>query len=318
MSNSRRDFIRKSCLLSGAMGIKIPSDSNEKYFINQEGDRLVLLGTQGGPFIRSYKQTPSANLIVYKTVPYIIDTGYGVTFKLKEAGINLSTIRHIFITHHHSDHNLELGPLLYNAWIAGLSETIHVYAPAGLKHILHHYWESNHFDITTRIKDEGRPDIRMLIISHEISEGIIMSDSSVEISALKNIHPPVEHSYAFKFKLGEKIIVFSGDTAYCSPLSSFAAGADYLIHEVMYGPAVEEMVKRRPNAIKLKASILSHHTSAEDAGRIAHEANVKNLVLNHFVPPDDKMVTDQTWISAVRNTFKGNIIVGKDLLQFAL
>nr|WP_309249339.1 MBL fold metallo-hydrolase [Bradyrhizobium brasilense] len=58
--------------------------------------------------------------------------GYGVTFKLVEAGLRLPLLRHIFITHHHSDHNLELGPLLYNAWAAGLRTPIDVYAPTGL------------------------------------------------------------------------------------------------------------------------------------------------------------------------------------------
>ena len=318
MPNSRREFIRKSCLLSGAAGLNISSGLNEEYFINQDGDRLVLLGTQGGPLIRSYKQTPSANLIVHKNVPFVIDTGYGVSFKLKEAGINLSTLKYIFITHHHSDHNLELGPLLYNSWIAGLSDPVHVFAPAGLKSLLHFYWESNRFDIDTRIKDEGRPDIRTLVISHEFSEGELVSNSDFEISALKNIHPPIDDSYAFKFNLGGKIVVFSGDTTYCPALAKFAAGADYLIHEVMYGPAIDEMMKRRSNATKLKASIMSHHTLAEDVGKIAQEANVKNLVLNHFVPPDDKTITDQVWINAVRSTFSGNIIVGKDLLQIAL
>ena len=101
-------------------------------------------------------------------------------------------------------------------------------------------------------------------------------------------------------------------------MSAFATDADYLIHEVMYSSAVDEMAKRRPNATKLIESIKSHHTSAEDVGRIAKAANVKNLVLNHFVPSDNKSLTDQVWIDAVRNTFAGNIIVGKDLLQFAL
>jgi ribonuclease BN (tRNA processing enzyme) len=318
MSNSRREFIRKSYLLSGAAVLNISSGVNDKFFINQDGNRLVLLGTQGGPFIRSYKQTPAANLIVYKNVPFVIDAGYGVTFKLREAGISLPTLKYIFITHHHSDHNLELGPLLYNAWLSGLAEPIHVYAPAGLKSLLHSYWESNQFDIDTRINDEGRPDIRTLVISHEYSEGILMSNSDFEISALKNIHPPVNESYALKFKLGKKIVVFSGDTAYCPALATFAADAEYLIHEVLYGPAIDDMVKRRPNATKLKASIMSHHTLAEDVGKIAKEANVKNLVLNHFVPADDKTLTDEVWINAVRTTFPGNIIVGKDLLQFML
>jgi ribonuclease BN (tRNA processing enzyme) len=318
MSNSRRDFIRKAWWLSGAAGLSASSTLAENYTITQGGDRLVLLGTQGGPFVRLYNQTPSSNLIAYKDKLMVIDTGYGVTFKLREAGVSLPTLRYVFITHHHSDHNLELGPLLYNAWLAGLKQPIDVYAPLGVKAMLHYYWESNRFDIDTRIKDEGRPDIRELVVSHEIAEGVVVSDGEFEVSAIKNIHPPVSESYAFKFKLGEKVVVFSGDTAYCPALVDFASQADYLVHEVMYPSAVEEMVKRRPNAAKLKESILSHHTSAEDVGKIAQQAGVKNLILNHFVPSDDSSLTDDVWINAVRGNFSGKITVGKDLLSLAL
>lgn len=318
MPYNRREFIRQSSLLSGVVVLNNVSPFNEDVDIPSDENRLVLLGTQGGPLVRSYRQTPTANLIVYNNLPFVIDTGYGVSFKLRDAGINLSTLQYIFITHHHSDHNLELGPLLYNAWIAGLAKLVHVYAPSGLKSLLHYYWESNKFDIDTRIRDEERPDIRNLIISHEYTEGEVMTDGDVEISALRNIHPPINESYALKFKLGNKTVVFSGDTAYCPALASFALEADYLVHEVMYPSRIDEMIKRRANAAKLKESILSHHTSAEDVGRIAQSAKVKNLVLNHFVPPDDNTLTDKVWIDAVSTTFKGNIIVGKDLLQLSL
>ena len=161
-------------MISGASGLALPGSLEEGRTINQDGDRLVLLGTQGGPFIRTYKQIPSANLIVYKNIPFIIDTGYGTTFKLKEAGINLSTLKYIFISHLHSDHYLDLGPLLYNAWVAGLAEQVNVYAPAGINSLLYAYWESNRFDIETRIRDEGRPDIRKLVHGHDIAEGVLI------------------------------------------------------------------------------------------------------------------------------------------------
>jgi ribonuclease BN (tRNA processing enzyme) len=318
MQINRREFIRKSVLLTGPAGLSMSSAFSEPNLFNYNGDRLVLLGTQGGPLIRSYKQTPSANLIVYKDVHFVIDTGYGATFRLKEAGINLAALKYIFITHLHSDHYLDLGPLLYNAWIAGLSEQIQIYAPAGVRSLVKAYWKSNQYDINTRIKDEGRPDIRKLAIIQEIKEGVLITNSDFEISAMKNNHPPIDKSYSFKFKLGNKIIAFSGDTAYCPALAVFAAEADYLVHEVMFLQAVDDIAKRRPNATKLIASIKSHHTNAEDVGRIAKAANVKNLVLNHFVPPDDKSLTDQTWLDAVKSTFSGNVIVGKDLSQFEI
>ena len=70
------------------------------------------------------------------------------------------------------------------------------------------------------------------------------------------------------------------------------------------------------NAAALKASILSHHTTAEEAGRVAAEAQVKTLVLSHFVPSDDPEITDEMWTGAVRRGgYKGPIVLGKDLLE---
>ena len=70
--------------------------------------------------------------------------------------------------------------------------------------------------------------------------------------------------------------------------------------QTVEAPAIDRLVSRVPNARSLKESILSHHTSAEDAGRIAKEAGVGLLVLSHLVPPDDPSVTDEMWIEAAR------------------
>jgi ribonuclease BN (tRNA processing enzyme) len=93
------------------------------------------------------------------------------------------------------------------------------------------------------------------------------------------------------------------------------AGADVLVHSVMYPPAIDRLVARVPNAAALKPSILVHQTSAEHAGRIAQDAGVKTLVLSHFVPPDDSDVTDSMWLDAARRHFRGAVIIGKDLLE---
>lgn len=317
MLYTRRDLIRTSAaaICGAVFGCRSVSTQER---VSLGNNRLVLLGTRGGPFISGYSPSPSANVLVYNGVPYVVDTGYGVTFKLIDAGVPLARLRYIFITHHHSDHNLELGPLLYNSWAAGLRTPVDVYAPVGLKTLLTKYWESNAYDLETRIVDEGRPDLRRLVVAHEYTEGLILTNPDVKVSALRNIHPPVTESYALKFDFGAKTVVFSGDTTYFPPLAEFAKGADYLVHEVLYGPALDAMVSRRPNAERLKASIMSHHTLAEDVGRIAANAHVKTLVLNHFVPGDDPSLTPRKWSDAVRTTFRGKIVVGRDLLELPL
>jgi ribonuclease BN (tRNA processing enzyme) len=281
-------------------------------------DRLVLLGSRGGPLVTGLTPTPSANLIVFRGVPYVVDTGYGVTLKLLAAGVPLAALREVFITHHHSDHNLELGPLLTNAWLAGLRTPVAVHGPLGLRELLAGWWAANRFDIETRIADEGRPDPRRLVVAQEFGEGVVMQTADVRVTALRNRHPPVSESYALKFEMAGRTVVFSGDTTYFPPLADFARGADYLVHEAFYGPALDAMVARRPNAARLKESILSHHTRAEDAGRIAAQAQVKTLVLNHFVPGDDPTLTPDVWAAAAATTFKGRIVVGHDLLSLPL
>ena len=191
--------------------------------------------------VRRYRvmhRAPASNLLVYKGIAHVIDAGYGTAFKLIDAGLPITAVRRVFITHHHSDHNIDLGPMLISAWATGLGTSVDVYGPAGLTALINSYWESNRFDIETRIADDGRVDLRKLVTAHEYSQGVVLDTPDVKVTALRNMHPPIIESFALKFEFGGKTVVFSGDTTYFPPLAEFARGADYLILEVMNGPAL--------------------------------------------------------------------------------
>ena len=70
--------------------------------------RLVLLGTAGGPRPRTTRSAPAQAIVVDDTV-YVVDCGNGVARQLVLANLPLRAVRHIFITHHHSDHNADYG-----------------------------------------------------------------------------------------------------------------------------------------------------------------------------------------------------------------
>ena len=74
-------------------------------------------------------------------------------------------------------------------------------------------------------------------------------------------HPPVKPAFAYRFDSSDRSIVISGDTRRSDALVRLAQGADVLVHEALYVPAVDRLVARVPNAATLKKSILSHHTS---------------------------------------------------------
>ena len=86
--------------------------------------KIVFLGTKGGPRVTAGASNP-ANLVMVKDTPFVIDCGMGVSRQLASAGVPIPSLKYIFISHHHSDHNLEYGNLFYNAWAAGLSTPIH-------------------------------------------------------------------------------------------------------------------------------------------------------------------------------------------------
>jgi len=286
---------------------------------NLGANRLVTLGTRGGPAIRTgFVPSPSANLLVFDNVPYVIDTGYGVSGKLVESKFPLPQLRYVFITHHHSDHNAEFGLLTYNAWAMGLNTPVDAYGPAGMKRLAQGFWDAYGFDIDTRIADEGRPDLRQLVSIHEYTEGEVLATEKVKVTALRNLHPPIKESFALKFEFPGKTIVFSGDTAYHPPLAQFAKGADILVHEAMLVPAIEFIVRANPNAGTILQHLQASHTAVADVGRIATEAGVKTLVLSHFVPADAPNITDQQWVDGVRETWKGDLVIAKDAMQILL
>jgi ribonuclease BN (tRNA processing enzyme) len=303
-------FNRRSFLMSA-----VTLASTARLGSSQSRTRLILLGTGGGPRPRK-ASSAAAQVIVTNSVAYVIDCGDGVARQLAFAGVPLTTLRHVFITHQHSDHNADYGNLIWLAWAAGLSSRVDTWGPPPLENMTKLFFEMNKYDIDTRLSNEGRVPLAPLVHVHELRDGGgVMFDNDVKVTAALVDHAPVVPAFAYRFDARDLSIVISGDTAPSQNLVKLAGGADILVHSVMYPRALDRLVARVPNAAALKASILAHQTSAEDAGRVAEEAGVKTLVLSHFVPPDDPEVTDAMWLEAAKKHFRGPVIVGKDLLE---
>ena len=125
-------------------------------------------------------------------------------------------------------------------------------------------------------------------------------------------HETVKPAFAYRFDTPERSIVISGDTRYSDNLVALARGADLLIHEAIYAPAIPQMAGE--NAPTLADHLRRSHTSAEEVGLVAARAGVKKLVLSHLVPGGPQ-VTDAMWLAAVRITFAGEVVIGHDLME---
>jgi ribonuclease BN (tRNA processing enzyme) len=284
---------------------------------------VILLGTKGGPAIRQGGPSPSASLLVKDGVPLVIDCGLGVTRGFVEAGFPLASLVGIVITHHHSDHNLEFGNLIHTAWTAGLSRPVSCFGPPGLARMWRDFQRLNRFDIATRIADEGRPPLDALVTIAEYGPGDVATWNGIRIEAMRNNHPPILDSFALRFSFTDEAgkpqrVVFSGDTTAIPEMVDFAKGADLLVHEAMHVQGMEAVLKRLPNATRLRQHLVASHAPAENVGRIATDARVGCLVLNHLVPADDHGTTESDWIAAVRETYAGPIEIGRDGLRLSL
>ncbi|MFC3580842.1 MBL fold metallo-hydrolase [Sphingomonas hylomeconis] len=286
---------------------------------DSKGAKLVLLGTKGGPRVGGTRSNP-ANALIVDGQAYVIDTGMGVTAQIVKAGIDLGSIRAIFISHMHSDHELEFGNLVYNMWAAGaLRQPVQAYGPVGLEAMAADYWRLNRLDVATRMADEGKADPAKFLLAKDFTRtaGPVMQDARVRVSAFTTPHPPLKN-LAYRFDTPYGSVVYSGDTAYNPALADFARGADVLVHEVLYVPGVDALVKRANGSPAFRNHIIESHTTAEQVGQIATRAKVKKLVLSHFVPGDMDWITDAMWRDEVAKHYKGEIVVGRDLLEIPL
>ncbi len=274
---------------------------------------VVLMGVKGGPAIRPGSHMPTSVLLRIGGRSILVDAGLGVTRGICDAGTPLTGLDLILITHLHSDHYLELGPLLHTAWTAGLTRPVPVIGPSGLPAHWEGFCASMAFDIDLRERDEGRVPFAPLFDFRLLTEGEVTGTAGLTIRAMRNDHPPIEESYALRFDCEGASIVLSGDTAYMPEMADFARGADILVHEAMLLPGVEALVARMPNGDeRLRTHILRSHTSAEDVGRIAAEAGVGKLALTHMVPDGDPDFSEEDWRAEVRKHWDGPLHIGRD------
>src|SRR5687768_18566948 len=125
---NRREFL---ALLSSAPFVRLRAFHSRDASAGQASapttSRLILLGTAGGPTPKKTRSGPS-QIIVIGDRGYVVDCGDGVARQMMAAGV-FRTLRHVFITHHHSDHNADYGTLLLLAWGDSLKTPVDTWGP---------------------------------------------------------------------------------------------------------------------------------------------------------------------------------------------
>src|SRR5438094_7965541 len=124
--------------------------------------RAVLLGTGSPP--PNPKRRGPATLLALGDERFLVDAGSGVGAQLVQAGVRPWDRPRVFITHHHSDHTIDLGHLLITRWIGGQNAPLEIWGPAGTRAQVARLLDYLAWDIEVRrahMHDTTRPEGRV-------------------------------------------------------------------------------------------------------------------------------------------------------------
>jgi ribonuclease Z len=253
--------------------------------------------------IPTKERNTSAMLITHKEENILVDCGEGTQRQLRIAGIRPTCITKILISHWHGDHVLGLPGLLQTLGASEYSGRLKIYGPPGSKEHVEKMMDAFVFnnkvdfevhDIAKqRFFDGSEFYLEALPLDHTIDcvgfsivekdrvrinvkkaeklgipEGPLMGElqrgKAITLKG-KRIEPE-----EVTYKVKGKKITYIADTVLTDNCIKLAEDADLLVCESVYASEHED-----------KADEYKHLT-AKQAGLIANQANVKQLVLTHF------------------------------------
>jgi len=272
-------------------------------------------------------------LLRYKNENILFDCGENIQRQLKQINLKLTKITKIFISHWHGDHVLGLPGLMYSMAADQFAKKLIIYGPKGIKKNLTSLLkafanekpiEHEVFEIDPKNKTKILSFTDFQIEAGKLEHGIPCLGYSFIEKDRRRIKPeyikkipgpllgklqkgtaiiyknkkitPQEATYLIK---GKKITIIM-DTRPCNNFVKLAQNADLLISEATYIQEHEEKAEKYL------------HMTAQEAGLLANQANVKKLVLSHFSPryKDIRVFRDEA-----KDVFK-DVICAEDFMKF--
>ncbi|RJR49650.1 MAG: MBL fold metallo-hydrolase [Desulfobacteraceae bacterium] len=263
---------------------------------------------------------------------FIIDSGPGSTLNLELMRVPLDNIQAVLLTHLHSDHIGGLGELMLKAWTGGArTEPLKIVGPEGVDSVVQGFNQAYSLDAGFRFAHHG-PTVANLEgaggtpetiqVLDETKGTVVFQTGDLKVTAFLVDHRPVEPAFGYRFDYKGRSVVISGDTLPCESLRRHAEGIDLLLHDAMQ-PEMLRIISQagtsRSKVIaKVTTDILSYHTFSEEAARIARDANVRQLVLSHIIPPTPMAFFNSAFLGDSRDYYDGPITVGVDGMLFSM
>jgi ribonuclease Z len=281
--------------------------------------KVVLLGT-GGPR-PDPQRNATTTLIRLGDENILFDAGRGVTVQLVKAGVPLSAVNPVFITHHHFDHIGDLYDVMLATWMAGRKDALTIYGPPETERIIHALI-TQVFDKDIAWRDQGEPALGgwKPVVGHDVTAGLIVDNGRWKVSAETVVHgdalgilPAFRRRWTclgYRFEAAGRTVAISGDTVDCEGLDRLARGADLLV-QCCYLSTEEISTEHWRRLARYTLAC------ADSVGKIAARAGVRTLALTHHkVRSNDDLL--ERIAEEVACDFSGRLIIGRDLTEIDL
>jgi ribonuclease Z len=156
---------------------------------------------------------------------YLFDCGPTVLQQLHRAGLTLSGIDVIMISHFHADHFFGLPFVILAAKYGGRTKPLTIIGPPGIESQTEALLALGYPGLT---KDHDHNFERRYL---EVADGCRIEMDGIAISAASVDHVEEFDCYAFKVETAGRTLFYSGDARMCDGLKTMVPGADVVILE---------------------------------------------------------------------------------------
>ena len=272
-------------------------------------NKIIMLGTGNATVSGIYNtcfllDTPNTKLMVDA------GGGNGVLGQLKKVGVGIADIHHLFVTHAHTDHVLGvIWVIRMVAQCKGYEGKLHVYSHDKVMKVI-----KTIIDMILAKKQLAKVAER--VVFHELKDGDAFEVGDIHMQCF-DIHSTKEKQFGFRAELpvaseaktsddssasGKLVLACLGDEPYNEQNRKYVEHADWMMCEAFCLYADRGTFKPYEKC----------HSTALDAGKLAAELDIKNLVLYHT---EEKTLATrkQAYTQEAAENFKGRIVVPDDL-----
>ena len=291
------------------IGLKNILSSAEPFLDKEDTLKVVVCGSRSP--LPSPGRAESCILVEAGDDIYIFDLGNGSVNNLIQYQLPWSNVKAVLITHMHSDHIADLPDAHLQSWIQGRTSQLKVYGPEGINLVTKGFELAYSADYQYRNEHHGDDMLTMSIAGFNaieiINDQLIPNNTpGLEILPFEVDHYPVNSSFGFKISYKGRTVVISGDTIHNGSVQKYSKDVDLLVHSAISIDIVERMrgLDPTPQMDKILFDIQDYHTSIEEAGEIARNANVQHLLIYHSIPTPRNTLMERVFFRPIEDVFE--------------